>query len=901
MKKMTANEIRNSWIEFFKRKGHYFLEPASLIPINDPSLLWINSGVATLKNYFSGKENPPSNRLVNSQKALRTNDFFNVGVTSRHNTFFEMLGNFSIGDYFKKEAVEFAFELLTKEWDIEVEKLWITVFEDDEETYNLWIKLGIIPNQILKCGRDRNFWDVGNGPCGPCTEIHYDRGTKYDPNNIGEKLIREDIENDRYIEIWNIVFSQFNNDGQNNYTELLRKNIDTGSGLERIASISQDVPTNFDTDLFQNIIKKVESFTPHKYDTNAYFSNDEKQIKINFNYKVIADHFRASIFAIADGVIPDSKDRGYILRRLIRRAIVFAHNLEINDNSWISAAIDGVIDTFKDFYPYLLQERNKIITILEREANLFNKTLKQGMKLFNEAVQKNNLDDELVFQLVTTYGFPIELIKELCNYKNIAINEEEFKKRFAEHQKISNANNNIKALDNQNNNLMNLKVVSKFLYDLTTHKAKVIKLYDEQFNEVDELNYANGYVVLDETIFYATSGGQLHDTGTINDTIFVDDVTKGPNLQHIHHVINANLKLNDEVALKINENDRRKNMAHHSSEHLLQSALKKFISSNVKQQGAFKSPQKLTFDFQHHEKVGDDVLEQIENWINDVIKSKIDVQVLMMTLEEAQQNNAAAYFEDMYKRISGLLRVIKIGDKSIELCGGTHVNNTGDIEQFAIIDYFSKGSGQWRVEGVSTFENIENYKKDFKIKLEELYLNTKNNFVSQNMPTEALDKIYNDILVKMSNIKLRHYVQILNSFKTEIQELKTNIANQQSKEQVSKIKTMYNNIDSNKKVLLFENDNVDANNISKALTDLVNEASTAIYAAVIVQNGKVQYILMCNKNNTELDLNNLIQEINKISDGKGSGKPFFARGGSANVDSKNNIIKFLTDNGFKNA
>lgn len=901
MKKMTANEIRNSWINFFKNKRHYFLEPASLIPINDPSLLWINSGVATLKNYFSGKENPPCNRLVNSQKALRTNDFFNVGITSRHNTFFEMLGNFSIGDYFKKEAVEFAFELLTKEWEIEIEKLWITVFEDDEETYNLWIKLGIDHNKILKCGRDRNFWDVGNGPCGPCTEIYYDRGEKYDLDNIGEKLIKEDIENDRYIEIWNIVFSQFNNDGKNNYSDLLRKNIDTGSGLERIASISQDVPTNFDTDLFQNIIKKIELFTNHKYDMNAYFSKNEHQNKINFNYKVIADHFRASVFAIADGVIPDSKDRGYILRRLIRRAIVFAHNLEINDENWISTGIDGVIDSFKDFYPYLLQEKNKIIAILEREANLFNKTLKQGMKLFNEAIQKNNLNDELVFQLVTTYGFPIELIKELCNYKNININENEFKKRFAEHQKISNANNNIKALDNQNNNLMNLKINSKFIYDLLIHKAKVIKLYDEQFNEVNELNYVNGYVVLDETIFYATSGGQLHDTGMINDNIFVDNVIKGPNLQHIHHVLNANLKLDEEVELKINSNDRRKNMAHHSSEHLLQSALKKFISSNIKQQGAFKSPQKLTFDFQHHEKVNDEILDKIENWINNVIKDKIDVQVLMMTLEEAQKNNAAAYFEDMYKKISGLLRVIKIGDKSIELCGGTHVKNTNDIEQFAIIDYFSKGSGQWRIEGISTFENIENYKKDFKFKLEELYLNTKNNFIIQNMPINLLDKIYNNTILKLQNAKLRHYIQILNEFKIEIHELKINITNQQNKEKINKIKSMYNAIKSNKKFIVFENDNSDVNNISKALTDLVNEVSIAIYAAIIIQNNKIQYILMSNKNNIDFDLNDFIQKINKISDGKGSGKHFFARGGSSNINSKNDIITLLTDNGFKNA
>lgn len=898
MKKMLANEIRDSWIKFFESKQHYFIEPASLIPINDPSLLWINSGVATLKNYFSGKENPPSKRLVNSQKALRTNDFFNVGVTSRHQTLFEMLGNFSIGDYFKHDAIKFAYELLTKVWEIDVNKLWFTIFENDEETYKLWIDLGIKPQRILKCNRDRNFWDVGNGPCGPCTEIHYDRGEKYDPQSLGEKLILEDIENDRYIEIWNIVFSQFNNDGNNNYTELLRKNIDTGAGLERIASISQDVPTNFDTDLFQTIIKEIEKFTNLKYDMNAYFSKDPNQTRINFCYKVIADHFRAAVLAIADGAIPDNKDRGYILRRLIRRATVYANNLEINNRKWVDATIEGVIESLQPFYSYLLDKRIEITKIINKEIDLFNITLKQGIKLFNDAINKNSLNDDLIFNLATTYGFPIEIIKEMASSKNITINEDEFKKRFSEHQKISNVNSVNKAMDSQNNSLINLKTPSKFIYDTFSISASIINLFDDNFNKVDILN-GNGWVVFNETIFYATSGGQIHDTGFINDKYFVDDVIKGPNLQHIHHVVNANLKLNEIVELKINKIDRIKNMAHHSSEHLLQAALIKFVSSNIKQQGAFKSPQKVTFDFQHAEKLSDSTLEQIENWINDIIKQKIQVDVLNMTLQEAKQANATAYFEDVYKKIGGQLRVIKIGDKSLELCGGTHVHNTEDIEQFSIINYISKGSGQWRIEAIATWDNLENYKNEFLSNSNEYFKNIKDSFINKNITIKELDKLYEEYKIKLNNSKIRNYVNIFNEFKTNLNDLKIKLFNDVNKKEILNIKKIFNEIKNNKKYVVFD-DQFDIANITKAIIELINETKDIVYSALVKQANKLQYIFATNKD-TIIDLNDTIKKVNHIVDGKGFGKSNFVRGGSSNSDKLADIIKYLNDIGYKNA
>ncbi len=342
MKFLTTNEIRKRWLDFFKSKGHMEFESKSLIPVDDNSLLWINSGVATLKKYFSGQENPASNRITNSQRCIRTNDIENVGVTSRHHTLFEMLGNFSVGDYFKVEAIEFAYELLTKVMEFELEKLYITVYEEDEITYKKWIELGVSESHIVKCGRDRNFWDLGSGPCGPCTEMYYDRGEKYDPEKIGERLFFEDIENDRYVEVWNVVFSEFNNDGNGNYTQLARKNIDTGAGLERLASIIQEVPTDFDIDSFMPLIKIVEKYSEHKYDTDAYFTKDEEQIKVNKNYRIIVDHFKACTFAIADGAIPSNKDRGYIIRKLIRRSKIALLFLGIKDNSIINGNCLGI-------------------------------------------------------------------------------------------------------------------------------------------------------------------------------------------------------------------------------------------------------------------------------------------------------------------------------------------------------------------------------------------------------------------------------------------------------------------------------------------------------------------------------------------------------------------------------
>ncbi len=894
MKKLTVSEIRNTWIKYFEEKNHLWVPSASLIPKNDPSLLWINSGVATLKPYFSGKENPPAPRLTNSQKALRTNDFFNVGVTSRHHTLFEMLGNFSIGDYFKTEAIGFAFDLLMNRYGIDLNRLWFTIYEEDTVAYDTWTKLGVSPDRILKCDRDRNFWDVGNGPCGPCTEIHYDRGEKYDPDHIGDKLIKEDIENDRYVEIWNIVFSQYNNDGTNHYTELARKNIDTGAGLERLACISQDVPTNFDTDLFQPIIKAVNRHSTKSYDMDNYFKKDPDQEKINFAYRVISDHLRASVFAIADGAIPSNKERGYILRRLIRRAIVFGHKLGLDDAQFLVDGIDAIVATMKDFYPYLVEKRDFIIEIILKEFNLFKKTLETGLKVFNNAIKNNSLDDQTVFHLVDTYGFPIEMINELASEYNQKIDMDAFHENFKKHQTISNANNNIKAMDTQIDALMNLQEKGEFLYETFEIKdAKVIKLFDMKWNAIDHL-VGEGYVIFDKTPFYATSGGQLHDTGTINDVMVVDDVFKAPNRTHVHHVFNADLKMHQVVDLKINEQDRLLIMKNHSVEHLLQAALKNLITDDIKQEGAFKSPAKVTLDFSYHQKFTSDQLSQIQAWVNNAISQAIPIDVLNMDLAEAKAAGALGYFEDVYKKIEGKLRVIKMGDKSMELCGGTHAHNTKDIEKFRIVDYYSLGSGSWRIEAITSDNTVDNYFANLMDDFEEKTSVIANEIAKYDPDMEEYHKKYHQVMDQLKVIPLWETSSAMTEFLGWANQYKKRLIAQHDLGLTNELtKLVMDQPGFLKQITVDEKYSLTA--ITNAIGDIINQIETGFVLIMRTNDDKIQYYLATNPNfakHHNINLNNVIKVVNDQLNTRGGGKPFSVQGGVL-ANQKDTLIQII--------
>ncbi|MDE6894269.1 MAG: alanine--tRNA ligase, partial [Malacoplasma sp.] len=724
---------------FFKSKNHLEIESKSLIPKNDDSLLWINSGVATLKNYFSGKEDPPSKRLTNSQKCLRTNDIENVGLTSRHHTFFEMLGNFSVGDYFRKEAIEFGAELVFKVFNLDPKKIYITVYENDQESFDLWVKNGAIKSHILKCDKSRNFWEIGSGPCGPCTEIYYDRGEKYDFNKVGEKLFFDDIENDRYIEIWNIVFSEFNNDGKGNYTKLARQNIDTGAGLERFACILQDVPTNYDTDAFVVTRQVIEKYSSKKYDNELYFAKEKdfQKVFINKCFSVIIDHLKAVIFAISDGALPSNKDRGYILRKLLRRSFLYLDFLQVSFKD-VPEIVKSIIEHNESYYPYLKENFKKVMESIEFEYKLYGDAIKNSFKILNELLSFKNLDAKDFFNLVTTYGFPVEVVqtlKELLdNNKNFKLVEDilssinptknkidvnklkiDFKKfdeLFEEHRIIANSNNEQKGMEGQNSELLNLpKLNSSFDYEIeSVENSEILKIFSLDWKPLNEVINNDCWIILDKTCFFATTGGQEHDTGKINNFEVVD-VIKSPQGYHLHKVINATFKVGQKVSGQINSFDRNIIRKQHSSEHLMHAALKRVISKTIKQEGAFKSIEKITLDFSFNRKLTFDEIVAVENEVKRMIKAGTKTQVLMKSLQEAKDMGAIGYFEEVYKKIGDKLRVLVLCPESIEICGGTHVYNTADIENFMVTSLSSKGSGSWRIEAISSNYLVEKFKK----------------------------------------------------------------------------------------------------------------------------------------------------------------------------------------------
>ncbi len=881
MNKWTTNKIRKTWLDYFVANGHYLYPSQSLIPHNDPSLLWINSGVATLKNYFSGIAIPPSTRLTSSQRSIRTNDIFNIGVTSRHHTFFEMLGNFSIGDYFKKEAIHFGYDLLINHFNMDVNKLYFTVYEDDEDAYNEWIKHGINPSHIIKCNRDRNFWDVGSGPCGPCTEIYYDRGEKFDPEHKGEELFYKDIENDRYVEIWNIVFSQFNNNGKNEYSELARKNIDTGAGLERLASVLQETPTNYDTDLFLPIIKTISKYSKTcKYDMNAYFTKDKKQKEINRNFIIIADHIKACVFAIADGAVPSAKEKGAVLRKLLRRAIICSKAIDVAED-FLPETISSIIDTMHEFYPYLDKNKQTITDVVLQEQKLFNKTFAKGYELYKKSLSNvDKIDAETIFKLTDTYGFPFEVIKNLCELNNIKFDMKQYENIVLKHQQVSHGNKQVKAMIQQNENLINFHEKSTFTYDETNLKnATVIALFDEQYNPLNELDVGRCWIVFDKTCFYATSGGQEHDIGTISN-YDVLDVIKGPNGQHLHLIeINKPIKLGDKFYLQIDVNNRKSCSCNHSCEHLLQKALQTSISDLIHQEGAYKSAQKLTFDFSYQSKLTDEQLINVEQKVNEYIKSNAKVTTKLMNLEDAKKMHAQAHFENVYKKINELLRVVIMGDITSEICGGTHVKNLSDIEQFMIIKLDTKGSGSYRIEGITTNETINKF-LDEKINSIQNELDL---LVQQLKDLKVNASLYNKQISLLSFEKSRiNYHKLTKEFaiiKSLLKELIRKANLDKNINQSVELKQSF--VINDKKVIISEFDNIDAKILINTLGQLANENKDKTFIAFDMIENKVRYFVITGKEvtNKKYTANTLINVLNKTFNGSGGGSASFAQGG----------------------
>lgn len=703
MKNLTANEIRTIWINFWKERGHYVEPSASLIPHNDPTLLWINAGVAALKKYFDGSEIPANKRITNVQKSLRTNDIENVGMTARHHTFFEMLGNFSIGDYFRNEVIPWAFDLLTNEkyFGIDPMKLYITYHPDDEATKNLWIRCGMQEDHMIPL--EDNFWCIGEGPCGPDTEIFFDRGEKYDPDHLGIRLLKEDIENDRYIEIWNIVFSQYNAQegvARKDYKELPHKNIDTGGGLERFACIMQGAETNFETDLFLPIIKETEKLTKVPYEENK------------MAYRVIADHIRTCTFALSDGASFSNEGRGYVLRRILRRAMRYGRKLGIYE-PFLYRLVDVVTDIMKDFYPYLLEHKERVKKTIYSEEVRFLKTLASGEQLLRKMMEDTStLTGEEAFKLYDTYGFPIELTVEIASENGVKVDMDGFHDEMKKQKERARAaRGDLQSMNRQSADLMSFTLPSEFDYESTNMEARIIGLFKDG-KRVDVIE-EEGDVIFDHTCFYSESGGQAPDKGTIMNgetEAEVLDVQKAPNHQFLHHVhlLYGTLHEGDILSLAIDTKKRYLTRKNHSSAHLLQSALRKVLGDHVHQEGSYVDDEIMRFDFSHSSKITDTELKEIEALVNGWINDAIEQKTLLLPIEEAKKTGATALFDEKY---GDVVRVVTFGDISKEFCGGTHVHNTAEIGCFAIEFEESIASGVRRIQARTGLKAYELLKK----------------------------------------------------------------------------------------------------------------------------------------------------------------------------------------------
>lgn len=711
MHQLSSAQIRQMWLDFWKSKGHAVEPSANLVPVNDPTLLWINSGVATLKKYFDGSVIPDNPRITNAQKSIRTNDIENVGKTARHHTMFEMLGNFSIGDYFRDEAIEWGFELLTSpEWfGFPKEKLYMTYYPDDKDSYNRWISLGVEPSHLIPL--EDNFWEIGAGPSGPDTEIFFDRGTEFDPENIGVRLLEEDIENDRYIEIWNIVLSQFNADPavpRSEYKELPNKNIDTGAGLERLAAIFQGAKTNFETDLFLPIIREVEKLSGKTYDPDGD----------NMSFKVIADHIRALSFAIGDGALPGNEGRGYVLRRLLRRASMHGQRLGIS-GPFLYKLVEIVGHIMESYYPEVLEKRDFIEKIVKREEETFARTIDAGSGHLNQLLAqlkeagKDTLEGKDIFKLYDTYGFPVELTEELAEDAGYKIDHKGFKAAMKEQQDRARAAV-VKggSMGMQNETLAGITESSTFVYGQTKLDATLSVIIAEN-ERTEAVSEGQALLVFNQTPFYAEMGGQVADHGVVKNATgdivaTVLDVQKAPNGQPLHKVeLHASISLGQVYTLELDTKRRNGVEKNHTATHLLHAALHNIIGEHATQAGSLNEQDFLRFDFTHFEAVTAEELRRIEEEVNEQIWNAIPVVTVETDIDTAKEMGAMALFGEKYGKE---VRVVTIGDYSIELCGGTHVSNTSEIGIFKILKEEGIGSGTRRIIAVTGREAFFAYR-----------------------------------------------------------------------------------------------------------------------------------------------------------------------------------------------
>ena len=701
MKEYGVNELRRMFLEFFESKDHLKMNSFSLVPRNDKSLLLINSGMAPLKPYFTGAEIPPRKRVTTCQKCIRTGDIENVGKTARHGTFFEMLGNFSFGDYFKNEAIAWSWEFLTEVVGLDPDRLYPSVYQDDDEAFEIWNKkIGIPAERIYRFGKEDNFWEHGAGPCGPCSEIYYDRGEKY---GCGKPGCTVGCDCDRYMEIWNNVFTQFDNDGNNHYTELVQKNIDTGMGLERLASVVQDVDSIFDVDTVRALRDKVCEFARCEYK-----KDEEKDVSI----RLITDHIRSATFMISDGIMPTNVGRGYVLRRLIRRAARHGRLLGI-EGKFLAKLSETVIEGSKDGYPELEEKREFIVQVLTQEENKFNKTIDQGLGILADleeamkAAGEKTLSGSDAFRLYDTYGFPLDLTMEILEEKGYQVDEDGFRACMEEQRKRAQESHevsNYMGADATVYDEIDASVTTEFIgYDRLEAASKVTVLTTDTELAGALSEGEMGTVFVEETPFYATMGGQQGDKGTITcgDAVFaVEDTIKllGGKVGHVGRMVSGAIQTGDTVTLSVDAAGRADTCKNHSATHLLQKALKLVLGNHVEQKGSLVTPDRLRFDFAHFQQMTAEELQKVEDMVNEEIQAALPVVTQVMNLEEAKKSGAMALFDEKYAED---VRVVSMGEFSKELCGGTHVDNTGVITAFKIVSESGIAAGVRRIEALT--------------------------------------------------------------------------------------------------------------------------------------------------------------------------------------------------------
>ncbi len=873
---MKTNDIRKLWLDFFAEKGHYIEPSHSLIPFDDDSLLFINSGVSTLKKYFDGSEKPNSPKLANAQKSLRTNDIENVGVTSRHHTLFEMLGNFSIGDYFKEEAIDLAYELLTSEkwFNIDVNKLYFTVHPDDNVAYQKWLNLGIAKEKIVKL--EENFWEIGEGPGGPNTEIFYDRGEEYDTRDV-IKLLAEDLENDRIIEIWNIVFSQYNcmpgKLERSHYSELPQKNIDTGMGLERMACIMQDVPTNFETDNFIVIINALQKLTDVKY------ADNQKP------FRIIADHIRALVFATSDGALPASEGRGYVLRRLLRRAVKFAY-LELGiTKPFLEQLINIVIDINIDFYPYLKENEQYVKKVINKEEKKFLETIAEGIELcFKIIEEEGKITGDNAFKLYDTYGFPIEITEEIAIDNKVSIDLERFTKCMEEQK--TRARENAKGgagMNMQSELLQNLDAESKFIgYERLAILATInCIIEDDNLVTKSSSNVVN--VILDQTPFYAESGGQISDKGYIGNNKVIE-VSKLANGQHIHTIeITTPITVGEKILAQVNSEFRANITKNHSVTHLLHLALRNELGNTVTQQGSYQDDRKTRFDYSTLEALSEEQLLTIQNEVNDNIQNNYEVEIKEMPIDEAKSKGAVALFGEKY---GDIVRVVEMGP-SIELCGGTHVKNTSEIKHFYISHESGIGSGTRRIEAI-TGEQVKVHEIQLIDEIEKMIraLSTKVNS-GEVIKTKNVEELIAK-LPRLSQVTKNNYdifFQAIEQLNLKSDSNKKALAAKNEQQGASLKKQIVNSAtltgDVSKIDYTIKDSEVTINDLRSLSDQLINENENLLLVLRLVNGNKLSVIVKCSKNITNTyKANEIIKQILSQYGGKGGGNAEMAQGGA---------------------